>query len=103
MSNGQQLETIHGQDVGVTILGRADHVFINDGEMTTADVGAFSSSSRQASVSDLLPSPTAFATRARRQPSSRRRRFAAAVASPPAPPCLGTPGRPVVGPDRPVV
>ena len=45
--------------------------------------GAFSSSSRLASVSDLLPSPAAFAARARRQPSSRRRHFAAAPASPP--------------------
>jgi hypothetical protein len=42
--------------------------------------GAFSSSSRLASVSDLLPSPAAFAARARRQPSSRRRCFAAAPA-----------------------
>jgi hypothetical protein len=45
--------------------------------------GAFSLSSRQASVSDLLPSPAAFVARARRQPSSRRRRFAAAPAPPP--------------------
>jgi hypothetical protein len=45
--------------------------------------GAFSSSSRLASVSDLLPPPAAFAARARRQPSSRRRHFAAAPASPP--------------------
>ena len=64
--------------------------------------GAFSSSSRQASVSDLLPSPTALAARARRQPSSRRRHFAAAPASPTAPPRLGTPGRSVVGPGTPL-
>jgi hypothetical protein len=36
-----------------------------------------------ASVSDLLPSPAAFAARAKRQPSSRRRCFAAAPAFPP--------------------
>lgn len=64
--------------------------------------GAFSSSSRQASVSDLLPSPTALAARARRQPSSRRRHFAAAPASPSAPLRLGTPGRSVVGPGTPL-
>jgi hypothetical protein len=40
---------------------------------------------RQASVSDLLPSPAALAARARRQPSSRRRHFATAPASPPGP------------------
>jgi hypothetical protein len=66
--------------------------------------GAFFSSSRLASVSDLLPSPAAFAARARRQPSSRHRCVAAAPASPPppAPPRLGTPGRPVVGPGTPL-
>jgi hypothetical protein len=42
--------------------------------------GAFSSS-RQASASDLLPSPAALATRARRQPVPRRRRSVAALVS----------------------
>eukprot|EP01050_Picozoa_sp_SAG11_P007984 SAG11_NODE_683_length_7747_cov_3.047463_1_plen_316_part_00 len=36
LSNGQQVETLQGQDVGVTILG--SRVLIGDGEVTTADV-----------------------------------------------------------------
>jgi len=81
-------------------------------------------SSRQASASDLLPSPTAPATRAQGEgsppraaaaPSQRRpllhHRYQSSrlarhlVASPlllPAPPRLGTPGRSVVGPGTPL-
>ena len=81
-------------------------------------------SSRQASASDLLPSPAALATRAQGEgsppraaaaPSQRRpllhHRYQSSrlarhlVASPlllPAPPRLGTPGRSVVGPGTPL-
>ena len=38
LSNGQQLETLQGEDVGVSIIG--GRVFIGDGEVTTADVSA---------------------------------------------------------------
>jgi transforming growth factor-beta-induced protein len=40
LQNGQQLETVQGDDVGVTILERSGRVFIGDGEVTTADIGA---------------------------------------------------------------
>ena len=36
LSGGQQVTTLQGQNVGVTILG--DRVFINGGEVTAADV-----------------------------------------------------------------
>ena len=36
LTNGEQLETIQGQDVGVTIIG--SRVFIGDGQVQTADV-----------------------------------------------------------------
>ena len=112
--------TLH---INPTITSPHTHYIPSDPRAAGASFSSFSSS-RQASVFDLLPSPAALATRAQGEgsppraaaaPSQRRpllhHRYQSSrlarhlVASPlllPAPPRLGTPGRSVVGPGTPL-
>ena len=38
LTNREQLEMLQGQNVGVTIFGSRDRIFVNDGEVITADI-----------------------------------------------------------------